>query len=138
MAVQNHHDRSCQPTRRNHMRTVTLPVEGLNFATCTRSIEKRLGALAAIKQVDASYVSQTVTVTFDETHIGEDVLRDLVKDCGFACGEPMVAVDRLQAWARAAHGHSVQDGSGAAPTHEQHALAHHPGTTPTTTATLTT
>ncbi|MGE5334114.1 MAG: heavy-metal-associated domain-containing protein [Nitrososphaerota archaeon] len=79
------------------MRTVTLPVEGLNFATCARSIEKRLGALAAIWQVDASYVSQTVTVSFDETRISEDVLRDLVNDCGFASGEPMLAVDRLQA-----------------------------------------
>lgn len=119
------------------MRTVTLPVEGLNFATCARSIEKRLGALAAIKQVDASYVSQTVTVTFDETHIGEDVLRDLVKDCGFACGEPVVAVDRLQAYARAAHSRSVQGVSGAAPAHKQHAPAHQPGDTSTTTATAT-
>jgi Cu2+-exporting ATPase len=88
------------------MRTVTLPVEGMNFATCARSIEKRLGALAAIRQVDASYVSQTVTVTFDETCIREDVLRDLVKDCGFACGEPLMAVERLEASAHAAHPHT--------------------------------
>ena len=107
------------------MQTVTLPVEGMNFATCTRSIEKRLGALAAIREVDASYVSQTVTITFDETHISEDVLRDLVKDCGFACGEPLVAVDRLRASAQAAYVHSVQAQPDAAAMHAQHIHEQH-------------
>ncbi len=82
------------------MRTVTLPVEGLNFATCARSIEKRLGALAAVAEVDASYVTQSVTVTYDERHIGEAALRDLVTDCGFACGRPLTATDGFQASAQ--------------------------------------
>jgi len=86
------------------MRTVTLPVEGLNFATCARSIEKRLGALAAVAEVDASYVTQTVTVTYDEREIGETSLRDLVRDCGFACGGPLTAMDRSQASVQASHG----------------------------------
>ncbi|HET8905588.1 MAG TPA: heavy metal translocating P-type ATPase [Ktedonobacterales bacterium] len=68
------------------MRTVTLPIEGMNFATCARSLEKRLGTLAAISRVDASYLSQTVTIAYDEHQISENVLRDLVRDCGFACG----------------------------------------------------
>lgn len=118
------------------MQIVTLPVEGLNFATCARSIEKRLGALTAISQVDASYVSQTVTITYDEQHISESVLRDLVKDCGFACGEPMAAGKMLQASARAAHRQSVHvehDGLGAtlaetrtgdAPTIDHGAITH--------------
>lgn len=82
------------------MKTVTLPVEGLNFATCARSIEKRLGALAAVSEVDASYVTQTVTVTYDERHISEAALGDLVRDCGFACGEPMMAMNRLHGTAK--------------------------------------
>ena len=86
------------------MRTVTLPVEGLNFATCARSIEKRLGALAAVAEVDASYVTQTVTVTYDERQIGETNLRALVTDCGFACGGPLTAMGRSQAPAQASHG----------------------------------
>jgi P-type Cu2+ transporter len=72
------------------MRVVTLPVEGMNVATCARGIEKRLGALGAVTQVDASYVSQSVTVTYDERQISAAVLRDLVRDCGFACGDSMV------------------------------------------------
>src|SRR6266480_6586309 len=71
------------------MRNVTLPVKGLNFAGCTREIEKHLSKLEPIAQVEASYVLQTVTVTYDETRLGEAELREMVKDCGFACGEPL-------------------------------------------------
>src|SRR5260221_14742425 len=71
------------------METVTLPVKGLNFAGCAREIEKHLGKLAPIAHVEASYVSQTVTITYDETRLGEAQLREMVKDCGFACGEPL-------------------------------------------------
>jgi P-type Cu2+ transporter len=71
------------------MRVVTLPVEGMNVATCARGIEKRLGALEAVTQTDANYVSQSVTITYDEQQISEAVLRDLVRDCGFACGDSM-------------------------------------------------
>ncbi|HEY7983914.1 MAG TPA: heavy metal translocating P-type ATPase [Ktedonobacterales bacterium] len=75
------------------MRVVTLPVVGLNVATCARGIEKRLGALVAVTGVDASYISQSVTITYDERHISEAALRDLVKDCGFACGAPAATPD---------------------------------------------
>ncbi len=71
------------------MRTVTLPVKGLNFAGCAREIEKNLRKLEPIAQVEASYVSQTVTITYDETWLGEAELREMVKDCGFACGAPL-------------------------------------------------
>ncbi len=71
------------------MKTVTLPVKGLNFAGCAREIEKRLGKLEPITQVEASYVSQTVTITYDETTLDEAQLREMVKDCGFACGKPL-------------------------------------------------
>ncbi|HEY6409881.1 MAG TPA: heavy-metal-associated domain-containing protein [Ktedonobacteraceae bacterium] len=71
------------------MNTVTLPVKGLNFAGCAREIEKNLSKLEPIAQVEASYVSQTVTITYDETRLGEAQLRKMVKDCGFACGAPL-------------------------------------------------
>src|SRR6266513_933336 len=71
------------------METVTLPVKGLNFAGCAREIEKQLGKLEPIQQVEASYVSQTVTVTYDERQLGEAQLREMVTDCGYACGDPL-------------------------------------------------
>src|SRR5437660_455078 len=73
------------------MKTVTMPVKGLNFAGCAREIEKRLGNVEPIKQVEASYVSQTVTISYDETRLGEAQLREMVHDCGFLCGEPATA-----------------------------------------------
>jgi Cu2+-exporting ATPase len=79
------------------MRTVTLPVKGLNFAGCAREIEKNLGKLAPIQQVEASYVSQTVTVTYDEGQLAEPQLREMVKDCGFACGDPLTRFTALTA-----------------------------------------
>src|SRR6266480_5522704 len=71
------------------METVTLPVKALNFAGCALEIEKHLSKLEPIAQVDASYVSQTVTITYDETRLSEAQLREMVKDCGFACGAPL-------------------------------------------------
>jgi Cu2+-exporting ATPase len=74
------------------MTTITVPVEGLNFAGCAHGIEKHLGTFQAIQRVDASYVTQTVTITFDESQITEAHVRELVQDCGYACGEPLNAV----------------------------------------------
>src|SRR5215831_1493039 len=70
------------------MKTVTMPVKGLNFAGCAREIEKNLSKLDGIAQVDASYVSQTVTVTYDENKLSDTKLRGLITDCGFLCGAP--------------------------------------------------
>src|SRR5215470_13840162 len=70
------------------MRTATLPVKGLNFAGCAREIEKNLSKLDGIALVEASYVSQTVTVTYDEHRLSDTQLRELIKDCGFLCGAP--------------------------------------------------
>ena len=70
------------------MKTATFPVKGLNFAGCAREIEKSLSKLEGVAQVEASYVSQTVTMTYDDTQWRETQLRDHLKDCGFLCGEP--------------------------------------------------
>jgi P-type Cu2+ transporter len=70
------------------MTTATFPVKGLNFAGCAREIEKNLSKLDGIAQVEASYVSQTVTVTYDEHLLSDTQLRELITDCGFLCGEP--------------------------------------------------
>ncbi len=77
------------------MKTVTVPVKGLNFAGCRREIEKWLGKLAPILAVEVSYVSQTVTITYDDTQMTEAQLRKLVEACGFACGEPLSLRTRL-------------------------------------------
>ena len=93
------------------MRTVTLPVKGLNFAGCARAIEKTLSKLEPIAQVEASYVLQTVTITYDETRLNEAELRERVKDCGFASGEPITRFPgpgtTVPLRAEAAHAHET-------------------------------
>ncbi len=79
------------------MRTITVPVEGLNFAGCAQSIEKRLSALPPITRVDASYVTQTATIEYDDTQLTENDVRALVRDCGFACGAPMETLEAMVA-----------------------------------------
>src|SRR5260370_15028936 len=74
---------------KENMKTVTVPIKGLNFAGCGREIEKRLGKLQPIQAVEASYVSQTATITYDETQMTEAQLSEQVQDCAFACGAPL-------------------------------------------------
>ena len=102
------------------MKTITLPVRGMNVASCASGIEKRLDAIQGVAAADASYVTQTVSVTFDERSISEETLRDLLKDCGFACGEPMMAERMLHAAATA------ERERGMAPSAE-HAMPGHAG-----------
>ena len=66
------------------MKTITFPVKGLNVAGCAREIEKRLGKQDGISRAEASYVTQTVTITFDDTRLSEAALREQDQDCGFA------------------------------------------------------
>jgi P-type Cu2+ transporter len=111
-------------SREADMQTVTLPVGGLNFATCARAIEKRFGALAGVAKVDASYVTQTVTITFDEHALDAEDLRHLVRDCGYACGAPLEADNLLREVAAVARQRGAAEGAGRAaeaPPHAGHA-----------------
>ncbi|HEX9414136.1 MAG TPA: heavy metal translocating P-type ATPase, partial [Ktedonobacterales bacterium] len=66
------------------------------FAGCARAIEKRLSAIQGIARVAASYVTQTVTITYDEAQLSEAAVREMVQDCGFACGEPLLPAPTSQ------------------------------------------
>ena len=85
------------------MKTVTLPVKGLNFAGCAREIEKSLGKLEPITKVDASYVTQTATITYDETRLSEAQLKEMVHGCGFVCGESLA--ESIPALSEDSHAH---------------------------------
>ena len=73
------------------MKTITMPIGGCNFAGCGREVEKSLSAYPAIKQVDASYVTQTVTVSFDDTKVDDAHVQELIQRCGFRCGDTTTA-----------------------------------------------
>jgi Cu2+-exporting ATPase len=77
--------------------TITLPVSGFDSAGCAVAIDKRLAGAHGVEQAQASYVTGSVTITFDETLTSVETLRALVVDCGFACGAPMGAVEVVAA-----------------------------------------
>lgn len=94
------------------MRTVTIPIGGCNFATCGRNLEKRLARFPGVSQVNANYVTQTATITYDETQLSVTHLQALVQECGFRCGEPLALPHGAQPVAP--------------PEHAEHALPEHP------------
>jgi Cu2+-exporting ATPase len=98
------------------MKTVILPVKGLNFAGCAPEIEKRLRHVAGIEKVEASYVTQTATITYQEDKLNEPALRELVKDCGYLCGQalapddhPPHEIDGHDMMSHAMSGHTMTD-----------------------------
>src|SRR5215467_12719887 len=107
------------------MKTATLPVKGLNFAGCAREIEKNLSRLVGIVQVEASYVSQTVTVTYDEHRVSDTQLRELIKDCGFLCGEPWSETSSPALSAQLSTLHATMPHASSMPAME-HIDRHHP------------
>src|SRR6266705_702952 len=111
------------------MITATLPVKGLNFAGCAREIEKHLSKLDGIAQVEASYVSQTVTVTYDENRVSDTQLRELIKDCGFLCGEPWSETSNPALSAQLSTLHATMPHAEHMPAIE-HVYGHHPALVP--------
>lgn len=99
------------------MQTITLPVSGFDSAGCAVAIEKRLAGAYGVERAQASYVTRSVTITYDETLTSVETLRALVATCGFACGAPMGAGASMEKPAGAAQ-------PSAAPEHASHPDIH--------------
>ena len=100
----------------------------------TRLIEKSLRQLPGIRAVDASYVSQSVTVTYDETRVDDATIAQRIRECGAHCaGERMprhvcVSGPVTRAKPHAGHETAHPAGKAIAPPHaEAEHEATHPG-----------
>ena len=104
------------------MATITLPVSGFDSAGCAVAIEKRLADAHGVEQAQASYVTRSVTITFDETLTSVETLRALVSDCGFLCGAPLTAVGSAAATEQpaTAHEHAAPERLGHPDIHVMH------------------
>ncbi len=69
------------------MTTRTFDASGMTQVLDTRLIEKSLRQLPGIRAVDASYVSQSVTVTYDETRIDDAAIARRIRECAHCAGE---------------------------------------------------
>jgi Cu2+-exporting ATPase len=67
------------------LKSTTVEVRGLQWATSKAIIEKVLGRQPGITAVDANAVAQTATVTFDPSRTSVEQISGWITDCGYHC-----------------------------------------------------
>ncbi len=67
------------------MEAATFDVQGMTSILEYQAVEKRLSQAPGIERVEASFVSGTATVYFDETAISKTEIQALIEECGYHC-----------------------------------------------------
>jgi len=67
------------------MKEIVLEAGGLVRGSSGPALETFLRRNPGIHHVEASYMSDTVTVGFDDTAISEEKIRSLIEECGYHC-----------------------------------------------------
>ncbi len=67
------------------MKTVILYVDGLLSVCDGLGVEKRLKRHRGIRRVEASFLSGTATVEYDEGQVSLDEVVRMIHECGYGC-----------------------------------------------------
>lgn len=65
------------------MQNVTLNVQGMSCGHCVNSVEKSVSALTGVEQVKVNLAEGLVDVTFDETQVSLDQIKETIDDQGY-------------------------------------------------------
>lgn len=65
---------------------ITLPIIGLNCASCVNTIEKEIKKLSGIKKVNVNYASETVFAEFDTNETSTGQIIEAIKAAGYKTG----------------------------------------------------
>ncbi|MGG0937138.1 copper chaperone CopZ [Brevibacillus centrosporus] len=65
------------------MNTVTLNVQGMSCNHCVNSIEGALGKLEGVQSAKVSLADNQVTVTFDDSVVSLDKVKETIEDQGY-------------------------------------------------------
>ncbi|MGM0715049.1 copper chaperone CopZ [Brevibacillus parabrevis] len=65
------------------MNTVTLNVQGMSCNHCVNSIEGALGKLEGVQSAKVSLADNQVTVTFEESTVSLDKVKETIEDQGY-------------------------------------------------------
>ncbi|MDP3991283.1 MAG: heavy metal translocating P-type ATPase, partial [Candidatus Nealsonbacteria bacterium] len=65
------------------MEKTTIKISNLLRAGCCQEIEKQLKKNPYIKEANVGFVTESVTVVYDEQKINEQEIRELISDCGY-------------------------------------------------------
>jgi Cu+-exporting ATPase len=61
----------------------TLPITGMTCVNCAATIERNLKKLDGVAEANVNFATETATVTFDPTVLGEGALISKIKDVGY-------------------------------------------------------
>ncbi|PAK44072.1 copper chaperone CopZ [Peribacillus simplex] len=65
------------------MKNVTLNVQGMSCGHCVNSIEGSVGQLEGINQVNVKLNDAQVEVTFNESQVSLDIIKETIEDQGY-------------------------------------------------------
>jgi Cu+-exporting ATPase len=67
----------------NHVKTLTLPVEGMTCASCVARVEKALRKIEGVNNVSVNFATEKVTLSFDERKSDLLKLSSTVEEAGY-------------------------------------------------------
>lgn len=108
----------------SHRESVVLHVGDLHYASEKAVVERVLGRLAGVVEVDANPVAQTATVTFDPHATSVEALRGWVRDCGFHCAGQSVPGHLCDPLAEPGAAHAAHDHAAAERADHAHGHGH--------------
>src|SRR5690349_19193813 len=79
----------------NAQTEVTFPVTGMTCASCVRRIERRLGKVDGVHDVNVNLATEKARVVFDPGLVGLPDLVSAVEKAGYGVGELPVAEEAL-------------------------------------------
>lgn len=65
------------------MATTTIAIQGMTCSGCVQSVTKALHAIAGVQNVDVSLEQHQATVTFDDTQVTVEQLKEAIEDAGY-------------------------------------------------------
>jgi Cu+-exporting ATPase len=70
-------------TKMDHTKRTTMPVTGMSCSNCALNIERNVGKLSGIEEVNVDLAGEKLSVSFDKTKINENEIIASVKRIGF-------------------------------------------------------
>lgn len=65
------------------MKNITLNVQGMSCGHCVQSIEGTVGQLEGINQVNVKLNDAQIEVTFNESQVSLDIIKETIEDQGY-------------------------------------------------------
>lgn len=65
------------------MTTTIIAVKGMSCSSCINSVSKALNSVEGVQHVDVSLEQNQATVTFDDTIVKVENLKNAIEDAGY-------------------------------------------------------